>query len=310
MTNTPILPDNLKSFKIRNCVTAFPYFSTERDITVLSNILSKSIGNNKILQINNETFHSDLYFVTNLDDQYYLKCFYHILSNTFTKIQYKDVDVISAETQILKSKDSTSYCNIVDILYEDTSNLFYIIPVHCMRDVVYSFDVLIALWKESAPENRLLELYYKMDTGRLEKEISSSGNPLINGLFCAELAYKRLISKSKLCAKVDQKIHSLIKSSDAIFGLNYGKGILGHTILKDGIPMLLPAHSLFLGELGCDVALTFMQFHCDNVLLWKKLKSFQNIISSRRLDLWLLLIIFFHEEDSKYANIVNYILNL
>ncbi len=310
LTNTPVLPDNINSFKIRNCVTAFPYFSTEREVSILSNIISENLGDNKIYPINNETLHSDLYFVTNPNGQYYLKCFYHILSTTFTKVQYKDVDVISAEIQILKSKNSTFYYNIADILYGDASNLFYVIPIYYMRDVVYSFDVLIALWKESKPADKLLELYRKMDMEKLEKEISSSDNLLINGLFCAEIAYKKLFSQNTLCAEVKQKIQSIIKNSDAIFGLNYGKGILGHTVLKDGVPMLLPAHSLFLGELGCDVALTFMQFHCDNVLLWEKMKSFQNIISSRRLDLWLLLVIFSYEESSKYKKIVNHLLNL
>lgn len=310
LTNTPVLPDNINSFKMRNCVTAFPYFSTERDLSELSDIISENIKNNKISPINNINLHSDLYSVTNPDGRYYLKCFYHILSMTFTKVQYKDVDVISAEIQILKSKDSTSYCNIVNIFYEDISNLFYIIPAYCMRDVVYSFDVLTALWKESMPEDRLLELYRKMDMERLEKEISNSDNLLINGLFCAEIAYKKLLSLNRLSAEADQKIQRIIKSSDAIFGLNYGKGILGHTILKDGVPMLLPAHSLFLGELGCDVALTFMQFHCDNILLWEKMKSFQNIISSRRLDLWLLLIIFSYEESGKYKKIINHLLDL
>lgn len=310
LTNTPVLPDNINSFKIRNCVTAFPYFSTERELSVLSNIISENLGNNKILLINNETLHSDLYFVTNSNGQYYLKCFYHILSTTFTKVQYNDVDVISAEIQILKSKGSTFYYNIADILYADVSNLFYVIPVYCMRDVVYSFDVLIALWKEAKPTDRLLELYHKMDMEKLEKEILSSDNPLINGLFCAEIAYKKLLSKNKLCSEIEQKIQSIIKNSEAIFGLNYGKGILGHTILKDGIPMLLPAHSLFLGELGCDVALTFLQFQCDNVLLWEKMKNFQDIISSNRLDLWLLLIIFSYEESNKYKKIINHLLDL
>lgn len=309
LTNTPILPDNINSFKIRNCVTAFPYFSTERELSILSNILSENIGNNKISQVNNENFHSDLYFVTNTDCQYYLKCFYHILSTTFTKVQYKDVDVISAETQILKSKDSTFYYNIADVLYGDVPNLFYLVPIYSMIDEVCSFDVLIALWKESAPEDKLLELYHKMDIETLEKEISSSDNPLINGLFCAEIAYKKLFSRNKLCTEADQKIQSIMKNSVAVFGLNYGKGILGHTILKNGIPMLLPAHSLFLGELGCDVALTFIQFHCDSVTLWEKMKSFQNIISSKRLDLWLLLVIFSCEESSKYKKIINYLLN-
>ncbi len=310
LKNTPVLPEDLNSFKVRNCVTAFPYFSTERKTSVLSNIISKNLGSNKISPVDNETFHSDLYSVTNQKGQYYLKCFYHILTSRFTKVQYNDVDVISAETQILKSKDSTSYCNIADILYEDVSNLFYIIPVYCIKNEVHSFDVLIALWKESTPEDRLLELYRKMDMEKLEKEISGSDNLLINGLFCAEIAYRKLLVKIKLCSETEQKMQSLLTSTKAIFGLNYGKGILGHTILKDGVPMLLPTHSLFLGELGCDVALTFMQFHSDNILLWEKIKSFQNIISSRRLDLWLLLVIFSYEESSNYKKILNYLLDL
>lgn len=311
LTNTPsVLPDNINSFKIHNCVTTFPYFSTEREPSVLSNILSKNIGDNKISPISNETLHSDLYFVTNSNDQYYLKCFYHILSTTFTKVQYKDVDVISAETQILKSKDSTFYYNVVDILYGDVSNLFYIIPIYNKIDEDCSFDVLIALWKESTPDYKLLDLYRKMDMEKLEKEISNTDNPLINGLFCAEIAYKKLFPRNRLCTKVDQKIQNIMKNSDATFGLNYGKGISGHIILKNDIPMLLPAHSLFLGELGCDIALTFMQFHCDDVLLWEKMKKSQNVVSYRRLDLWLLIIIFSYEESNKYKKIINYLLDL
>lgn len=310
LTNTPVLPDNINSFKIRNCVTAFPYFSTEREISILSNILFENIGNNKISPINDETLHSDLYFVTNLDKQYYLKCFYHVLSNTFTKVQYKDVDVISADTQILKSINSTSYYKIADILYGDSSNLFYVIPVYSKVDVICSFDVLISLWKESAPEDKLLKLYRKMDIERLEQEISNTDNPLINGLFCAEIAYKKLLCQNRLSIETNQKMQDIMKNSIATFGLNYGKGILGHTILKNDIPMLLPAHSLFLGELGCDIALTFMQFQRDNILLWKKMKSFQNVISSERLDLWLLLIIFSHHESSKYPKVINYLLDL
>lgn len=310
LTNVTTLPNNINSFKIRNCVTAFPYFSTEREIPVLSNILFKNIGNNKILPINNESLHSDLYFVTASDEKYYLKCFYHILSTVFTKIQYKNVDVISAEIQIIKSKDSTFYDNIADILYGDVSNLFYVIPAYSMIDMVYSFDILTALWKESEPEDKLLELYRSMDMKGLKKEISSSNNPLINELFCAEIAYEKLFSKNKLSPEAAQKIQDIMKRSNAVFGLNYGKGISGHTVLKDGIPALLPAHSLFLGELGCDVALTFMQFHCDNILLWKKIKSLQNKVSSKRLDLWLLLIIFSSEESNKYKKIINYLLDL
>lgn len=310
LTNNPILPDDINSFKTRNCVTAFPYFSTEREISMLSNILSKKLGDNKITPIMNETLHSDWYYITNSNSTYYLKCFYHILSNTFTKIQYKDVDVISAETQILKSKNSTLYNNIADILYGDVFNLLYVIPIYDKIDVIESFDVLIALWKSSAPEDRLLDLYHKKDMKTLEKEVSNTDNPLINGLFCAEIAYKKLFPRNRLSAEVDQKIQGIMKNSNAVFGLNYGKGISQHIILTNGIPMLLPAHSLFLGELGCDVALTFMQFHCDNVLLWNKMKKFQNIISGKRLDLWLLLIIYAYNESHKYENIINYLLNL
>lgn len=309
LINTPILPENLNSFKIRNCVTAFPYFSTERELSVLSNIIFQNIGENEISAIENETFHSDFYFVTIQNKQYYLKCFYHILSTTFTKIQYKGVDVISAETQILKSKNSTLYNNIVDIFYVDISNLFYIIPIYDQDELEHSFNALIAFWKESSPGDELLDLYHKMDMEKLENEISKTDNLLINELFCAELAYKKLFLKNKLCMEIDQKIQDIIKNSSAIFGLNYGKGLLGHMILKNDKPMLLPTHSIFLGELGCDVALTFIQFHCDNILLWEKIKGFQNIISSKRLDLWLLLIIFSFEESSKYKKIINYLLD-
>lgn len=310
LLNTPILPDQLNSFKIRNCVTSFPYFSTKREFLVLSDILSSNLGANKIALINNDDFHSDLYFVTNLDNQYYLKCFYHILSNTFTKIQYKGVDVISAETQAVKTINSSSHCNIVDILYGDASNLFTVTPVYSVIDSNYNiFDVLVALWQELTPETKFLELYRRKDMKKLENEISDSDNPLINGLFCAEIAYKKLFNRNELCAEIDQKIQNIMKSSDAVFGLNYGKGILGHAVIQNGLLMLLPAHSLFLGELGCDVALTFMQHHCDNVSLWKQMKCAQNIISEKRLDLWLILIIFSLEEDDKYKNIINYILN-
>lgn len=310
LLNTPVLPDQLNSFKMRNCVTSFPYFSTKRELSVLSDILFSNLGANKIVPIDNETFHSDMYFVTNLDNQYYLKCFYHILSTTFTKIQYKGVDVISAETQALKTIDSTSHCNIADLLYGDASNLFTVTPVYSVTDSDYTFDALVALWQESAPETKLLELYRKKDIRKLEKEISDSGNPLINGLFCAEIAYEKLFDRNELCAETNEKIQNIIKNSDAVFGLNYGKGILGHTVINNGLLMLLPAHSLFLGELGCDVALTFLQYHCDNVSLWEKMKRAQNIISEKRLDLWLLLIIFSHEEEDNYTEIINYLLDL
>lgn len=194
-------------------------------------------------------------------------------------------------------------------MYEDISNLFYIIPIYKEAELNDSFDVLISFWKESTPEDKLLDLYHKRDMKNLEKEISNTDNPLINGLFCAEIAYKKLFSRNKLCTKIEQKIQNIMKNSSAVFGLNYGKGVSGHIISKDGIPMLLPAHSFFLGELGCDVALTFLQFHCDNILLWKKIKSFQNIISNKRLDLWLLLIIFSYEKSSKYKKIVKHLLD-
>lgn len=310
LLNAPILPDQLNSFKMRNCVTSFPYFSTKRELLVLSDILSSNLGANKIAPIDNDAFHSDLYFVTNLHNQYYLKCFYHILSTTFTKIQYKDVDVISAEMQALKTIDSTSHCNIADILYGDVSNLFTVTPVYSVINSNYIFDVLVALWQELTPETKFLELYRKKDLKKLEKELSDSDNPLINGLFCAEIAYKKLFNRNELCAEIDQKIQNIMKSSDAVFGLNYGKGILGHTVIQNGLLKLLPAHSLFLGELGCDVALTFLQHHYDNISLWEKMKRAQNIISEKRLDLWLLLIIFSREEDNNYTDIINYILDL
>lgn len=310
LTNNAILPDDINSFKTHNCVTAFPYFSTERNVLVLSNILFGNMGNNNISLINNEKLHSDMYLIENIDGEYYLKCFYHILATAFSKIQYKGVDVISAEVQVSKSKYSTNFNNIADTLYEDLSNLMYIIPIFDVIDEVYNLNVLIALWMESKPEDKLLEMYYKKEFEKLEKEISASDNPLINGLFCAEIAYKKLFFKNQLSAEVDGKIQNMIKNSSAVFGLNYGKGILGHTILKNGIPMLLPTHSLFLGELGCDIAFTFIQLNNDDVLLWNKIKHFQSIISDRRLDLWLLLIIFSCQKNNKYNNIINYILNL
>lgn len=307
-TDNTNVPDDLNSFKIRNCVTAFPFYDTDRNITTIYNIISKKINISELSPINNPDFHSNIYLGTQQNGHFYLKCFYHILADNLSKVQYKNVNVISAQTQVQKSLMSTSYSNIAKVLFTDISNLLYAIPRYKTAEI--RFDILASFWKEALPEKRLLDMYYEREFSKLESEILNSDNSLINGMFCAETAYKNLFFKYNLPVKVDNTINKILKSSEAVFGLNYGKGILGHAVLENGIVKLLPTHSIFLGELGYDIALTFLQINKDEVSIWEKIKSSQDIVLPQRLDLWLLLTIFANENQNNYKNVINNILNL
>lgn len=306
----PVFPNDLNSFKSRNCVTVFPYFSTETSRRTLSEVVNEKIGEHSIDPIKNDTYHSDMYFINSKDGNYYLKCFYHILTDRLSKLQYKNKDVLSAQEQVLKSIDSASLISIANIKFGDPLKLLYIIPYYKPISKLSSFDVLISLWKETVPNKDYIELYLKKDYAKLKSLIDISGDPTINCLFCAETAYKELFGRYKPCAEIDKKINKIMReNNNAVFGLNYGKGITGHTVMDGSIVKLLPAHTMYVGELGIDVVLTFLQYGQDDVYLWSKTKSSQNIVSPIRLDLWFLIVIHALERESEYKMIIKNILN-
>lgn len=306
-----IKPKNLNSFKARHSVLCFPFFNTERNTSELSEILSKEIGDNSITQMYDDNFHADIYSVQKGGDEYVLKSFYHILSSMFLKLQHKNVDVLSAQEQIVKAINSTKYNNIANLFIGDIPNLFYIIPRFKREDDIGNIQVLIELWKESLPDNNLIKLYNtKNNLNYLKEAISKSKSSLINYLFCAEIACEYLFSKVELPCREKEKIRKLIEVSTPVWGLNYGKSILGHIVKINENVKLLPSHGIYLGELGCDIALTFMSLKCDDIEVWNELKRKQNIVSSERLDLWLIFAIYSNDEEHFYPRTLSALLNL
>ncbi len=308
--NEAIIPKDLLSFKRRNCVTIFPYFSTDRETYALSQIISDKIGYGELTIVKNDVLHSDIFLYSIDNKKYYIKCFYHILTNRLSKVQYKNIDVLSAQEQVSRSIISSKFINISNVRLGDESNLLYIIPCYNSYKEIPSINALISLWQEMRPEDDLIELYSQMKFDELEEIIDSSKNPLINGLFCAEIAYRKLFYKYKLPDEINIKMTGIMKNEKAVaFGLNYGKGILGHIVQKNSTFVMLPAHSIYLGELGYDIAATFLQYNCDDIELWIKIKSYQNIVSSKRLDLWLLIVVYANEKENEYKKTIEYILN-
>lgn len=306
-----ILPYDINSFKSRNCVTVFPYFSTEISNNALSEIINNEIGEHSIFCAKNDSYHSDIYYINSNRNIYYLKHFYHILTNRLSKLQYKNQNVISAQEQAFKSINSTSLINIAKIKFGDTSKLLYIIPYYNEAPEDTSFDVLYSLWKEILPDKYYIELYLKKDFKELKRLIDTSDNLMLNNLFCAEIAYKELFSTHNLPEIVAQKISEIMKDNNAVsFGLNYGKGILEHIVLEGSTIKLLPAHSMYIGELGFDVVSTFLQYNKDDVSLWLEIKNTQSVVASIRLDLWFLIIVYALEKEDEYDKIIRFILNL
>jgi hypothetical protein len=171
-----------------------------------------------------------------------------------------------------------------------------------------SLNCLFGLWLEQQPDKNLLDLYKEGNYSELHKQIIESNSPIINSLFCAEIACMNLFSPNDLPDGIKQKMQQLGKNEPAVFGLNYGKGVKYHTIEENGRILLLPTSSIFLGELGFDLVLTFLQTGNDNPNLWENIKSKQSIISDKRLDLWFLIIVFALEEEDHYQHIIESIL--
>lgn len=305
------LPHDLNSFKSRNCVIVFPYFSTKIKKQTLSEIINEKIGKCSINPIQNDSYHSDLYLINNKEKKYYLKSFYHIITNRLSKLQYKNNDVISAQEQALKSINSANLINIANIKFGDPLKLFYIIPYYKHISKISSLNFLVSLWKEVKPSDYYIDLYLKKDFDNLKLLIDSSNNPMLNYLFCAELAYKELFIRYKLPSEIDNKIKEIMnRNENAIFGLNYGKEITEHIVMVDSDIKLLPAHSMFIGELGIDLVLTFLQCDQDDIYLWSSIKSAQNIVCTARLDLWFLIVVYALEKENNYKSIIKKILNL
>lgn len=302
------LPFAIDSYKMRHCVDSFPFFNTDREIPELKEIVSKKIECQDIIPINNNDSHSDFYIIESDGNKYYLRCFYHILSDRLSRFQYKNVSVFSAYSQIKRILLSTQYKNISHILYCDIANLLCVMPYFNLIENG-TLNCLTDLWLEQQPNNTLLDLYYKGDFCKLHEQVIESTDPLINNLFCAEIAYNDLFSKYTLPPEINKKVMQLAKTVSAVFGLNYGKGISGHVIEENGHFFLLPSSSIFLGELGFDLVFTFLQMTNDDPALWEEIKSKQNIVSDNRLDLQLLIIVFAREESSCYRNVIEYILS-
>lgn len=306
-----LIPRNINSYKARNSVLCFPFFDTERTISELSNLLTEKIGKNVITQKFNDNFHSNIYSAKNDKDEYILKSFYHILTYGLLKLQYKNTNVIHAKEQIDKAIESAKFHNIADILLGDPANLFYVTPCYQLKDKIDSLEILISFWREAIPDNSLIRLYRDQKFIDLKKQISGSNSLMVNNLFCAEIACENIFRKyNQVPYSIKEKANQLIQDSKPVWGLNYGKGILGHVVECNGVYKLLPTHNFYLGELGCDIVLTYMQLHCDDVEIWKELKAKQNIVSSERLDVWLILAIYSNEQVNMYPKTLSYILNL
>lgn len=295
------------SYKMRHCVDSFPYFSTDRNISKLREIVSRKIECHDITPIKDSSLHSDFYIIKSNGKEYYLRCFYHILSDRLTRCQYKNENVIHAHSQAQRLLLSTKYNSISNIVFCDTQNLLCVMPRFNMIEIE-PLNCLFGFWSEQQPDKKLLDLYNEGNYYELNKQIIESKSLMINSLFCAEIAYTNLFSPNKLPAGIKQKMQQLAKNEPAVFGLNYGKGVKYHTIEENGRILLLPTSSIFLGELGFDLVLTFLQTGNDNPNLWKDIKSKQSIISDKRLDLWFLIIVFALEEENHYQHIIESIL--
>lgn len=81
-----------------------------------------------------------------------------------------------------------------------------------------------------------------------------------------------------------------------IYGLNYGKSFLQHVAIQLGSPLLLPSSDIFVGELGFDEGLIFVDYYLQNhsllkssyyprkiVLSWALLYCIELFISNRFL---------------------------
>ena len=295
------------SYKMRHCVDSFPYFSTDRNTSKLLEIVSQKIDCHDITPINDSSLHSDFYIIKSNDNEYFLRCFYHILSDRLTRCQYKTEDVIPAYSQAQHLLLSTKYNSISNIIFCDIPNLLCVMPRFNLIENE-SLNCLFDFWFEEQPDKNLLDLYIEGNYYELDKQIIESKSPMINSLFCAEIACTNLFSPNDLPEVIKQKMQQLKKTGPAIFGLNYGKGVKFHTIEENGRILLLPTSSIFLGELGFDLVLTFLQTGKDNPKLWKNIKSKQSIISDKRLDLWFLIIVFALEEEDHYQRVIESIL--
>lgn len=303
LSEISITPDDLNSFKSRNSVTEFPYFNTELSVDLLSDIIRKKLGEHSIKPIQGDNLHSDFYYIQYNGSNFYLRCFYSILTDRLSKLQYKNQNVISAKEQAEKYIASTKFNNIAFIEFGDPSYLLCLAPEYTCKTGSLRMSILVPLWKEAIPPKNIKELWVSQDFVQLKKQIDNSDDPMLNYLFCSELAYEKLFSKRKLPDNIDRIVNKLMRrKKQAVFGLNYGKGIQGH-VLSDG--RFLPTHSVYIGELGIDVVLTFFQHGEDDPALWKKLKGSQDIICPERLDLWLLIIIFAMGKEKNYPNLID-----
>lgn len=303
-------PADLLSYKSQNCVTSFPYFCTDLSEEKLSSIINKSLGDHIFFPIHSNNYHADLYRIECNSSVFILKHFYHILLNKYTFLQYNDQYVLSAKEQISKSIKSASFDAISNISFGEEQLLYYIIPFYNIVETC-SFNSLMLLWKEKNVNPEYVELYQKKEYTLLKKAIERKKNPDINNLFCAEIALEELFKKNCFPSKAKEKIIHIIEKHRAVeFGLNYGKGVIGHICIEEGNEKLLPTHSMYLGELGPDIAMTFLQLEQDSTELWNRIKKFQNLISDFRLDLWMLILTYSLSKQADYPNIINSILDL
>lgn len=302
-----VVPSDLNSYKSRKCVTVFPYFNTDRSISVLSELIFPILGRHQLSKITRDDNHSEIYLITAKNQIFYLKTFYHIITDRFSRLQYRNTNVISAQEQVSKALDSTKHFCVADLITADCKNLMYIIPRY---DIIEEegVDVLLSFWKEAVPDKRFSKLYSEGNFKELGKLIEKTEDPLINSLFCAEIAYKKMFCKHKLPTEVDQKIRLIMKKSPAsFFGLNYGKEIQGHIALIYETAKLLPTHSHFIGEIGYDLVLTYIKYNRDDIGLWKKIKMLNEFL---RLDLLFLIVVYAVKKASDFPKTIRYILDL
>lgn len=310
ITNIAIKPKDLLSYKSKHSVTTFPYFCTDLSEEKLSSIVNRTLGNHRISPIYNNNSHANLYRIECNSSVYIMKHFYHIILNRYTALQYNEKYVLSAKEQICKSIKSTSFDNISNISFGDEQLLYYIIPCYNIVEN-FSFNSLLSLWKEKRPNKDYIDLYNRKEYDLIKNRINNKSSSNINNLFCAEIASEELFKKNCFPSNVKEKIIDIITEHRAVeFGLNYGKGVIGHICKEQENEKLLPTHSMYLGELGPDIAITFLQFEQDKTELWNRIKSLQNLISDYRLDLWMLILIYALSKQSYYPNIIQSILDL
>lgn len=287
--STKVIPKDLSSFKATHYVNAFPYYDTDLTNQELVDMLFEKYDKVKVHLIENNKFHSNIYYFTYNDELYYIKGFYHILADSFTKILYKNINVISAEIMMKKSIISLKYSAVAPADYYSCRHLFYCVKKFRIINSTESIDILKDFWKQDKPDKEYMELYTAKSFDLLKKQIQNDTNEMINNLFCLEIAYSALENKINKYKSILEAVKKLANSTAAVFGLNYGKSVLNHIAETDNGLKLLPCHSCYLGELGIDLAIYFMDLQSTDIKLWNQLKAEQNVINTQRLDISLKL---------------------